>query len=224
MEKFGEGHNIVVSTGTASGKSLIFRVAAFHATLLDPSFRVLAFYPLKALANDQLKGWRQLARELELDERVVGRIDGSVPMKERDEILEHARILICTPDVCHAWLMSRLSIPVVKSFIRHVGLIIMDEAHTLEGVFGSNFAFLLRRLMTARRQLLESKDSEEVRLIAALQRRLPIPSSTCSYSLGRCSRRSRWMKMDRLGQSACVHMWYRRRAKSFKSPAEFRSN
>ena len=167
LEKFGEGHNIVISTGTASGKSLIFRVAAFHTTLLDPSFRVLAFYPLKALANDQLKGWRQLARELELDERLVGRIDGSVPMKERDEILEHARILICTPDVCHAWLMSRLSIPVVKSFIRHVGLIIMDEAHTLEGVFGSNFAFLLRRLMTARHHLVEDKNSKQLRLIAA---------------------------------------------------------
>lgn len=167
LEKFNEGHNIVVSTGTASGKSLIFRLAAFHAALLDKDFRVLVFYPLKALANDQLKGWRQLAQELELDEKLVGRIDGSVPMKERDQILEHVRILICTPDVCHAWLMSRLSIPVVKSFVRHIGLIIMDEAHTLEGVFGSNFAFLLRRLMTARHQLLESKNTEEPRLIAA---------------------------------------------------------
>ena len=155
LEELGHGSNVVVSTGTASGKSLVFRSFAFHKTLLDPQSRILVFYPLKALAADQLRGWREMARSLELDEAYISRIDGSVPVKERDDVLRKARIVMMTPDVCHAWLMSRLSAPVVKGFVQALTTIIMDEAHTLEGVFGSNFAFLIRRLIAARNLLLQ---------------------------------------------------------------------
>ena len=144
-----------MSTGTASGKSLVFRSFAFHRTLLDSQSRILVFYPLKALAADQLRGWQEMARSLELDETYIGRIDGSVPVKKRDDVLRKARIVMMTPDVCHAWLMSRLSAPVVKGFVRALTAVVMDEAHTLEGVFGSNFAFLMRRLLAARNLLLQ---------------------------------------------------------------------
>ena len=155
LEELGHGRNVVVSTGTASGKSLVFRSFAFHRTLLDPKSRILVFYPLKALAADQLRGWREMALSLELDEAYISRIDGSVPVKERDDVLRKARIVMMTPDVCHAWLMSRLSTPVVRGFVQALTTIIMDEAHTLEGVFGSNFAFLIRRLIAARNLLLQ---------------------------------------------------------------------
>ena len=56
----GRGENVVVSTGTASGKSLIFRSLAFHKTLLNRRSRTLVLYPLKALAADQLLGGRPL--------------------------------------------------------------------------------------------------------------------------------------------------------------------
>lgn len=153
LEALGRGENLVVSTGTASGKSLIFRSLAFHKTLLQPSSRTLVFYPLKALAADQMRGWQKMADDLELPEHVVGRIDGSVPVQEREEILNNARIVIMTPDVCHAWLMYRLALPGVREFLRSLSTLIMDEAHTLEGVFGSNFAFLIRRLMAAHAHL-----------------------------------------------------------------------
>lgn len=167
LERIGQKQNIVVSTGTASGKSLIFRAAAFHRILLDPSARVLVFYPLKALAADQLRGWKAIAQEMDLDPSIVGRIDGSVSVKERDDILQSARITIMTPDVCHAWLMSRLSIPVVKEFLKSLAFIVLDEAHTLEGVFGSNFAFLLRRMLAARRYLLEDGSDKTLQFIAS---------------------------------------------------------
>ena len=61
-----------------------------------------------------------------------------------------SRIVIMTPDVCHAWLMSNLASFAVLEFVRSLSTLILDEAHTLEGVFGSNFAFLVRRLMAAR--------------------------------------------------------------------------
>ena len=148
---FLQGDNVVVSTGTASGKSLIFRTAAFHRVLADPEARVAVFYPLKALANDQYKEWRRWANTLLGDPNAVGRIDGSVSYPKRDQILERARIVLMTPDVCHAWMMSNLASPAVKEFLRHLELVVLDEAHTLEGVFGSNFAFLFRRLYAVRR-------------------------------------------------------------------------
>ncbi len=166
LEILGQGNNVVVSTGTASGKSLIFQSASFHHILLNPDSRILVFYPLKALANDQERVWLSTAQRLNLDSAVVGRIDGSIPLSDRDDILEKAKIVLMTPDVCHAWLMSRLSIPLIKNFLASIEYIVMDEAHTLEGVFGSNFAFLLRRLMATRRHLLKGKEDKHLRFIA----------------------------------------------------------
>lgn len=165
LEALERGENVVVSTGTASGKSLIFQVAAFHKALLSPKSRTLVFYPLKALAADQMRGWRRMARDLKLPEDFVGRIDGSVPVKDRDAILNQSQIVIMTPDVCHAWLMYRLALPAVKEFVRSLNTLVMDEAHTLEGVFGSNFAFLIRRLISARSHLKDADDT--LQLIAA---------------------------------------------------------
>lgn len=168
LEALGRGDNVVISTGTASGKSLVFQSLAFHKVLLDSDSRLLVFYPLKALAADQLRGWKETAHSLELDENVIGRIDGSVPSKDREDILQSARIIVMTPDVCHAWLMSRLSLPVVKDFVQSLSTLVMDEAHTLEGVFGSNFAFLIRRLLAARNHLLRDKTAaRELQLVAA---------------------------------------------------------
>ncbi len=64
LEALGRGDNVVISTGTASGKSLVFQSLAFHKVLLNPASRILVFYPLKALAADQLRGWRETARSL----------------------------------------------------------------------------------------------------------------------------------------------------------------
>ena len=165
LEALGRGNNVVVSTGTASGKSLIFQAIAFHKALLSPKNRTLVFYPLKALAADQMRGWQQMANDLGLPESFVGRIDGSVPAKDREAILTGSRIVVMTPDVCHAWLMYRLALPKVREFVCSLNTLVIDEAHTLEGVFGSNFAFLIRRLISARGP---SDDTENaLQLIAA---------------------------------------------------------
>jgi DEAD/DEAH box helicase domain-containing protein len=126
------------------------------------------FYPLKALAADQYIGWCRTAEKLKLPEDFVGRIDGTVRVKERDAILKSARVLLMTPDVCHAWFMSNLANPTVKDFLNNLNLIILDEAHTLEGVFGSNFAFLFRRIQSARNNIHKAeKMSTPLSVIAA---------------------------------------------------------
>ena len=168
LEALGSGENVVVATGTASGKSLVFRSHAFHTASLDSKRRILVFYPLKALAADQVLGWKKMAHSLQIDDDVIGRIDGSVHVKDREEILRTSKIVVMTPDVCHAWLMHRLSLPVVRDFVRSLSLVVMDETHTLEGVFGSNFAFLMRRLIAARRHLLQDEtDRSPLQFVAA---------------------------------------------------------
>ena len=92
------------------------------------------------------------------------------PLKLRsvDSGLRRSRIIVMTPDVCQAWLMPRLAMPAVREFLGRLSALVMDEVHTLEGVFGSSFAFLIRRLLAARNHLLGSgSEDRPLQLVAA---------------------------------------------------------
>ena len=147
------GESVCVTTQTASGKSLIFMAVAAHRLLTDPSACVLAFYPARALIQDQLTKWRDLLAPLGL---TFGYIDGGVPVSRRPDILRRNRLLLMTPDVAHAWLLPNAGAPWCQSFLQRLSLLILDEAHVYEGVFGTNFAYLMRRLiaLSALRQVL----------------------------------------------------------------------
>ena len=147
------GSNVVISTGTASGKSLVFQIYALHRLLSDPDSRVLVFYPLRALANDQLISWKHLMTLAGLPPQTVSTIYGGISMQEREDIIEHSKIVLMTPDVCQAWLMPRLGEPLVNNFIASLNILIIDEAHVYESVFGSNAAYLIRRLVAAKQRL-----------------------------------------------------------------------
>ena len=167
LRDLSSGGNVVVSTGTASGKSLIFQTYALHLLLTDPGSKVLVFYPLRALTNDQLISWQRLAETAGLRRESVGRIYGGVPMAEGEQTLERSRIVLMTPDVCQARLMRTVSNPTVKKFIESLSLLILDEAHVYESVLGSNTAFLLRRLMAAKRILSPRGTSRQFQVVAA---------------------------------------------------------
>lgn len=145
------GANLAVTTPTASGKTLIFNVCALEE-LANPRSRVLAVYPLKALASEQTMRWQTLVNQAGIAAR-VGRIDGGIAVSERQRILKESRILVMTPDIIHAWLFSSIDTPAVLDFLQHLTLMIVDEVHTYSGVFGSNAAFLFRRLLHATRKL-----------------------------------------------------------------------
>lgn len=145
--------NVIVSTGTASGKSLVFQIDAIRRLSSDTSSRILVIYPLKALASDQFGRWKRLVKSIGLDEGIVGRLDGNVPTHERDSTLSSARILLMTPDVCHAWMMRNVGSGPVRRFLDSLSLVVLDEAHIYEFAFGSNVAFLLRRLIAAKKKV-----------------------------------------------------------------------
>ena len=141
-----EGHNVCLTTSTASGKSLVFYIAGIELLSRDPTSTVLAIYPLKALTDEQETKWKQAMDQTET-KIVVGRIDGSVTGRDmRKKILRESSVVIMTPDVVHAWLLSNLGEQSVINFLSKLQMIVIDEAHTYSGVFGSNSAYLFRRL------------------------------------------------------------------------------
>ena len=139
-----EGSDICLATSTASGKSLVYNALASDTTLRDDHSRVIAFYPARALIQDQLEKWEAALKPLGLN---FGFIDGGLPVPKRVAVLERSRVVLMTPDVAHAWMMSNLKTPEIKSFLHHTKILILDEAHTYEGVLGTNMAFFLRRLL-----------------------------------------------------------------------------
>jgi len=139
------GDNVCMVTGTASGKSLVFQTAALDILSKDPQARVMAIYPMKALGNEQQDRWQSTIQTAGLDGQ-IGRIDGNVPPGFRIGVLERSQVIVFTPDIIHAWLFSNLNQPAVIQFLRQVRLIVVDEVHAYSGVFGSNAAFLFRRL------------------------------------------------------------------------------
>ena len=143
IQQILDGRDICLATPTASGKSLVFMAAAAELTLREQSARVLALYPAKALIQDQLAKWKQFLDPMGTS---VGFIDGSVATASRPNILASSRVVAMTPDVAHAWLMSHLGTPEVTSFLKSLCLVVLDEAHVYDGAFGTNMAYLLRRL------------------------------------------------------------------------------
>ncbi|MGX7896034.1 DEAD/DEAH box helicase [Tsuneonella sp. HG222] len=164
LEKVVAGANLVISTPTASGKSLVFMAAAIDE-LLNRGGRVLVFYPQKALGSDQFTRWQKELELAGLDPNLVGEITGAIPMGDREQILDRSRVILATPDALHCWMMRMLPLPAVQSFLGALRYIVIDEAHALEGVFGTQFAYFFRRLRDARCRA--APNSPEPQVIAA---------------------------------------------------------
>lgn len=143
------GRNTVVATGTASGKSLAFQFPIL-CDLKHGHGTHLVFYPQKSLASDQKNRWHNLCHALGIDPLLIQEVNGDVPPIAREAALANARVLLVTHDVIHAWMMRQASSPAVQRFLNNLKYIILDEAHALEGAFGSSTAFLMRRLQSAR--------------------------------------------------------------------------
>jgi DEAD/DEAH box helicase domain-containing protein len=165
LEASLQGRNICVATSTASGKTEIFMAVAAHLLLSEPTSKVIAMYPARALIQDQKIKWNELMGKLGL---TVRHIDGGIPVKERDAVVQNSRVLLMTPDVAQAWLMRSLAEKAIASLMKHLKLLILDEAHVYDGVFGTNMAYFLRRfeVAAAKHQLILStatlKDSNEL--------------------------------------------------------------
>ena len=149
LSALNRGENVVVATATASGKSLVFQAWTLHGIKSSPEPTTLVFYPTKALANDQERRWLEACELVGLPQETIGKINGDVSVNQRDPIISRARVVIMTPDVCHAWMTRRADSQAVRGFLGRLRNVIIDEAHVYEDVFGSNAAYLFRRLAIA---------------------------------------------------------------------------
>jgi len=138
-----QGRDICLATSTASGKSLVFMTVAWSILMRDPRAKILALYPVRALIQDQMAKWRSM---LEAEGAQIGFIDGGVPIEQRKNILARSHVVLMTPDVAHAWLLGNVAHPYCNLFLRRIRLLVLDEAHVYDGVFGTNMAYFLRRL------------------------------------------------------------------------------
>ncbi len=118
-------------------------VFAADRVLRRPGDRVLALYPARALIQDQILKWKELLTPLGIP---FGYIDGGVALEERPGILKSSAVVLMTPDVAHAWLLGRAADQVIADFLGRIRLLVLDEIHVYDGVFGTNMAYFLRRL------------------------------------------------------------------------------
>ncbi|MFQ5794873.1 MAG: DEAD/DEAH box helicase [Candidatus Bipolaricaulia bacterium] len=142
IEQIRGGENVILTTPTASGKTLAFNLPIFEHLYHDRRATALYLYPLKALANDQLEKLHQLERAtgIALGANIY---DGDTPQHLRPRIREISRIIVSNPYALHQYLPWHHK---WARFFKHLKFVVIDEAHRYRGVFGSNVAMLIRRL------------------------------------------------------------------------------
>lgn len=156
-----EGHNVIVSTSTSSGKSLIYQVPMLHELEKDHSSRGMYIFPTKALAQDQRRSLKDLLQYMDgLQDTIVETFDGDTPMEDRNLIREEARIIFTNPDMLHIAILSRES--AWRTFLQNLKFVVVDELHVYNGLFGSHVALIIRRL----RRLCAAVGNQNVKFIS----------------------------------------------------------
>ncbi|MBB6122080.1 DEAD/DEAH box helicase [Nocardiopsis algeriensis] len=132
------GRDVIIATGTASGKSLAFLLPAVDA--VDAGGTVLYLSPTKALCRDQLRA----VTDLGVPGLRAAAYDGDTPPQERAWVREHGNYVLTNPDMLHHGILPRHG--AWAGFLRRLRYVVIDEAHHYRGVFGSHVAQILRRL------------------------------------------------------------------------------
>ena len=143
------GRSVVAATPTSSGKSLIYNIPMAERFLEDPGSRSLYLFPLKALAQDQLRGLERLSGALS---RGLGRsgptaaiYDGDTSAWRRGRIRANPpNCLLTNPEMLHLSLLPYHD--KWSEFWHNLSMVVIDEVHTYRGILGSNMAWVFRRL------------------------------------------------------------------------------
>jgi len=134
------GGNVIVTTGTASGKTLAFNLPVLDALAADRHARALYLYPTKALAQDQARSLGALG----VAAVRAAIYDGDTPTERRRQIRGWANLVLTNPDMLHIGILPRHDL--WGDFLHNLRFVVVDEAHVYRGVFGSHVANVLRRL------------------------------------------------------------------------------
>jgi DEAD/DEAH box helicase domain-containing protein len=156
-EVAGRGENLVVTTGTASGKSLAFNLPVLDAIAREPKTRAIYLYPTKALAQDQARALSGLG----LKGLRPAIYDGDTPSERRWQIRKWSNLILTNPDMLHVGVLPHHDR--WGDVLHNLRYVVVDEAHVYRGVFGSHVANVLRRL----RRLARVYDADPQFLLAS---------------------------------------------------------
>jgi DEAD/DEAH box helicase domain-containing protein len=140
LDQIRAGRSTVLATGTSSGKSLCFQLAVAEGVLSRPPGTALLLYPTKALAQDQLRSFAALS----LPGVVCAAYDGDTDPDDRSFVRRHANVILTNPDMLHLGILPNHE--QWAGFLSRLRYVVVDELHTLRGIFGSHVAHVLRRL------------------------------------------------------------------------------
>lgn len=146
FEQVLSGKNVVITTATASGKSLSFLLPVLQEILKNPLSRAIFLYPTKALAADQYRALLPYLEYFGAGRISAGVYDGDTPVHERSRIRKSANIILTNPEMLNGAFLpnhSKYGFDFIFSNLRYV---VVDELHTYRGAFGSHLANVFRRL------------------------------------------------------------------------------
>jgi DEAD/DEAH box helicase domain-containing protein len=132
----------IVTTGTASGKSLCFNLPTLDALCRDAFARALYLYPTKALSQDQARALGAFGLTKQVRPAIY---DGDTPRDARGDIRRRANVVLTNPDMLHLGILPHHGS--WERLFSHLRIVVVDEAHVYRGVFGSHVANVLRRLL-----------------------------------------------------------------------------
>ncbi|KAK0240550.1 P-loop containing nucleoside triphosphate hydrolase protein [Armillaria nabsnona] len=144
INAIGHGQNVIVSTSTASGKSVIYQVPLLRFLEEDPEATAIFVYPTKALAQDQKGALEQLLCACPgLQHVKVSTYDGDTPQDKRKGIRETASVILTNFDMIHASILPQEDC--WRRFFKNIKLFVVDELHYYTGLFGTHVAYIMRR-------------------------------------------------------------------------------
>lgn len=144
LSEAAAGHNAVIVTPTASGKTLCFNLPVLDTLMRDPTARAMYVFPTKALAEDQLHEFNSIVEQMHSEIRAFT-YDGDTPQDARKAVRARANVVFTNPDMLHSGILPHHT--KWTRVFENLKFIVIDELHYYRGVYGSHFANVLRRLL-----------------------------------------------------------------------------
>lgn len=145
IDAVAAGRDVVLTSGTASGKSLAYQVPILAQCVRDSAATALVLHPTKALAYDQATSAAALADAVGLAPGAVATYDGDLPRHARPAVRASVRMLVTNPDMLHAGILPHHVS--WRRWFEGLSFVVVDEVHAYRGVFGGHVAGVLRRLV-----------------------------------------------------------------------------
>lgn len=147
FQKANPRKSVIITTGTASGKSLAFYLPVVQRILENPSRRAIFIYPTKALTKDQYRNIKEFVAFFGENRIQAGIYDGDTAPNERSRIREQANIILTNPDMINASFLPNHNKYGFPHLFANLDTIVIDELHAYRGAFGSHISNVFRRLL-----------------------------------------------------------------------------